>query len=146
MRGTPGRKLRRLRWVGLGLLCCAVLATLPGSAGARPEKVRAGHSYYSDTAVREGPVPDLGPEKNYEEVYRHYTYFEAVYDGAGRVVRFLEYRRGEVVRDERYRYAPDGALLAEGAPPPEAPPDPAGAPGDPIREGNPARPNPQEEP
>ena len=82
-----------------------------GSAAARPEKIRPGHSYYSDGTRVEGLVRDIGEEKNYEEVYQRYRYYEAVYDEAGRVVLFKEYERGEVTRTDEYRYGPEGALL-----------------------------------
>jgi hypothetical protein len=57
------------------------------------------------------PGGGAGAEKNYEEVYQAYRYYEAVYDAAERVVIFREYRRGEAIRTEEYRYGPDGALL-----------------------------------
>ena len=82
-----------------------------GSAAAQPEKIRPGHSYFSDGTRVEGLVRDIGEEKNYEEVYQRYRYYEAVYDEAGRVVLFQEYVRGEVIRTEEYRYGPEGALL-----------------------------------
>ena len=98
-----------IAWVGL-LALCVVVATAP-RGDARPEKIRAGHSYYSDDHVEEGLVRDIAEEKNYEEVYQFYGYYEAIYDDAGRVVTFREYQRGDPVRTEQYRYAPDGTLL-----------------------------------
>ncbi len=92
------------------LVALAVLFAV-GSASARPEKIRPGHSYYSDGTRIEGLVRDIGEEKNYEEVYQRYRYYEAVYDEAGRIVLFKEYVRGEVIRTEEYRYGPEGALL-----------------------------------
>ncbi len=79
-------------------------------ARARPERVRPGESYYSDDFVEHGLVRDLGQEKNYEEVYQFYTYYEAIYDAAERVVTFIEYRRGDVFTREEYRYDASGAL------------------------------------
>lgn len=93
------------------LLSCLVGSLAPIGAGARPERVRPGHSYYSDDSLAVGLVRDIGAEKNYEEVYQAYRYYEAVYDEAERVVIFREYRRGEAIRTEEYRYGPDGALL-----------------------------------
>lgn len=81
------------------------------SAAARPERIRAGHSYYSDTSESNGLVQDIGAERNYEEVYQAYTYYEAVYDETERVATFREYRQGEVLRTETYRYAADGSLV-----------------------------------
>lgn len=94
----------------VGLVAVCVIAAPIDDAGARPEKIRAGHSYYSDDYVEAGLVRDLAEEKNYEEVYQFYGYYEAIYDEAGRVVTFREYERGEPVRTEEYRYAPDGTL------------------------------------
>ena len=92
------------------LVALAVLLAV-GTAAARPEKIRPGHSYYSDGTRVEGLVRDIGEEKNYEEVYQRYRYYEAVYDEASRVVLFKEYERGEVIRTDEYRYGPEGALL-----------------------------------
>ncbi len=80
------------------------------NAESRPENVRAGMSYYSDDYVVQGLVRDIADEKNYEEVYQFYTYYEVVYDEAGRVVKFVEYRRGEMRRRETYDYEEDGTL------------------------------------
>ncbi|MHC4103153.1 MAG: hypothetical protein ACYSW1_19980 [Planctomycetota bacterium] len=92
-------------------LVTSILVFAVGSAAARPEKIRPGHSYYSDGARVEGLVRDIGDEKNYEEVYQRYRYYEAVYDEAGRVVLFKEYVRGDVIRTEEYRYGAEGALV-----------------------------------
>jgi len=83
---------------------------LPSLAQARPEAIRAGISYYSDELVENGPVRDIGPERNYEEVFKLYTYYEVVYDTSERVIRCLEYKRGDLIRTDHYRYAADGTL------------------------------------
>ena len=92
-------------------LVASILVFASGSAAARPETIRPGHAYYSDGYRVEDLVRDIGEEKNYEEVYQRYRYYEAVYDEAGRVVLFKEYVRGEAIRTEEYRYGPEGALL-----------------------------------
>lgn len=97
------------------LLMVALIAGLgiPLAASSRPEKVRAGESYYSAELAEptnQGLVRALGPEKNYEEVYQFYTYYEFVYDQGGRVVLFREYKRGDVIRTERYNYDASGLL------------------------------------
>jgi hypothetical protein len=93
------------------LLISISLAWLaPTLAIARPERIKPGMSYYSDDFVEEGRIRDLAEEKNYEEVYQFYTYYEALYDANARVVVFKEYRRGEVIRTERYRYDAKGEL------------------------------------
>jgi hypothetical protein len=93
------------------LLVCLFSAALSISASARPERIRAGYSYYSDGYSVQGAIYDLAEEKNYEEVYQSYRYYEARYDEAGRVVRFVEYVRGEMARTEEYRYGDAGALI-----------------------------------
>jgi hypothetical protein len=94
------------------LALISALASSPSMA--RPERIREGASYYSDDYVEiitdHGPVRDLGEEKNYEEVYQLYTYYEAIYDVSERVITFIEYKRGEVLRRENYRYGVDGSL------------------------------------
>jgi hypothetical protein len=100
-----------LRWwvalvSGLLLAPCA----LPSLAWARPEAIRAGVSYYSDELIESGPVRDIGIERNYEEVFKLYTYYEVLYDESDRVIRCIEYKRGEVIRTDHYRYAGDGSL------------------------------------
>jgi hypothetical protein len=92
-----------------GLVLGALALVAPASA--RPEKIRAGASYYSDELVETGSVRDIGAERNYEEVYQFYTYYEVFYDENERVVRSLEYERGEVIREDTYRYSNDGSLL-----------------------------------
>lgn len=79
----------------------------------RPETIRPGISYYSDDYAVTGGVADLVGEKNYEEVYRNFEYYEAVYDGQGRVVRFIAYKRGEEDWRERYLYGPSGRAYAK---------------------------------
>ena len=82
-------------------------------ASSQPEKIRPGHSYYSDElaeSTHRGLVRSLGQEKNYEEIYQFYSYYEFVYDEGGRVVFFREYKRGEVIRTEKYRYDDSGSL------------------------------------
>jgi hypothetical protein len=80
-------------------------------ADARPEHIRPGISYYSDAFLVAGLVHDLAAEKNYEEVYQFYSYYEAIYDAQERVVIFKEYKRGELIRTEEYSYRASGDLL-----------------------------------
>jgi hypothetical protein len=99
--------LRAALAAGLVLASCALAAPV----SARPETIRAGVSYYSDELVERGPVRDIGVERNYEEVFKLYRYYEVLYDESERVVRCLEYKRGDVIREDTYRYAADGSLL-----------------------------------
>jgi len=98
--GSSFSLLRRTPVAGLVLALCA----LPAPASARPETIRAGVSYYSDELIESGPFRDIGTELNYEEVFKRYAYYEVVYDEAERVVKCIEYKRGDVVRRDIYRY------------------------------------------
>ncbi len=101
-----------MRLLAILLIITSNAALLPaGTASARPERIRQGISYYSDDFVVSGLVRDLAEEKNYEEVYQFYTYYEAIYDDRERVVTFKEYERGELILTDEYRYAPSGELL-----------------------------------
>ncbi|MBW1843999.1 MAG: hypothetical protein JRJ05_06620 [Deltaproteobacteria bacterium] len=106
--------LRAALAAGLVLAPCALAVP----ASARPETIRAGVSYYSDELVESGPVRDIGVERNYEEVFKLYRYYEVLYDEIERVVRCLEYKRGDVIREDTYRYAADGSLLEHATDPP----------------------------
>jgi hypothetical protein len=105
------------------LIALLAALTCTADAAARPERVRPGHSYYSDDDAAVGLVRDLAGEMNYEEVYQFYRYYEAVYDASERVVRFVEYVRGDVVRVEKYSYGPDGKLLERIVERPGEPPE-----------------------
>jgi hypothetical protein len=109
---------------GLVLTPCALAAP----ASARPETIRAGVSYYSDEVIESGPVRDIGAERNYEEVFKLYSYYEVLYDESERVVRCLEYKRGEVIREDTYRYAADGSLLEHVTDPPSKAANPVSPP------------------
>jgi hypothetical protein len=105
---------------GLAALAVFVFAA---QAAARPENVRPGHSYYSDSDSAVGLVRDIVGEKNFEEVYQLYSYYEAIYDAEERVVRFVEYVRGDVAQVERYTYGPDGSLVERVLERPGEPPE-----------------------
>ena len=104
----------------VSLIFCLLLAA--PAAQSRPEVIRPGMKYYSNEYFAEGLVKDLESEKNYEEIYQHYTYYEAVYDSQGRVTVFKEYKQGAVILEERYRYDSDSegverTVLVPGKPP-----------------------------
>ena len=75
---------------------------------ARPEKVRPNIPYYDDAFEIRSGVPDLVGEKNYEEVYRNYEFFEVHYDSQGRVIHFIAYKRGDVAWRARIAYGSKG--------------------------------------
>jgi len=92
----------------LSVLFGLALVTTPPHALSRPEKVREGISYYSNDYIQTGEVRDLADEKNIEEVFQFYTYYEASYDAKGRVIVFKEYKQGNVIYEERYIYNDEG--------------------------------------
>ncbi len=95
----------------VSLILLLVNASFTSVTHARPEKIQPGVSYYSDDSVANGLVHDIAQEKNYEEVYQFYTYYEAIYDEKQRVVVFIEYKRGDVLRRDEYVYDDAGALM-----------------------------------
>lgn len=88
-------------WLALLLLGSASLAY------SRPEVIRADVPYYSDDFFQQGVVRDIESEKNYEEIYQFYTYYEVIYDSSKRVKIFREYKRGDLIHEERYQYDKD---------------------------------------
>ncbi len=91
-------------------LTAAILLPAAGSS-ARPERITPGTPYYDDDYSCVKQICDLAAESNYEEVYQLYSYYEAQYDEAERVIRFIEYRKGEKIRTEEYRYDGTGKPL-----------------------------------
>lgn len=94
--------------IALAMLLGAV--ALGPEASARPETIRPGIAYYDEDYEVNAGVPDLVGEKNYEEVYRNYAYFEARYDDRHRVVTFVAYKRGDMVWRVRIDYGPNGKI------------------------------------
>ena len=88
--------------------CLVILLMLSTSvAYSRPENIRADMPYYSDDYFEKGVVRDIESEKNYEEIYQFYTYYEVIYDSLERVKIFREYKRGDVIHEEHYQYDQD---------------------------------------
>ena len=90
-----------------------ILILVSSAILARPETIKEDVIYYSDQSFQTGIVKDIVAEKNYEEIYQFYTYYEVSYDVEGRVKIFKEYKKGEVIFEEHYQYAEDGATTAE---------------------------------
>lgn len=84
-----------------------ILILISSSVLARPEIIKEDILYYSDESSQTGIVKDIVAEKNYEEIYQFYTYYEVSYDTEGRVKIFKEYKKGEVIFEEHYKYAED---------------------------------------
>jgi hypothetical protein len=95
------------------LSICMMLAT-PGVLWAgefEPYEIKAGMSYYSDEYSSSDGLSELGEEKNFEEVYQYYNYYEAVFDSQERIVVFKAYKQGIVEFLETYYYGEDGGLI-----------------------------------
>jgi hypothetical protein len=88
----------------VSLIACLLLVA--PAVQSRPEVIRADMKYYSDEYFDEGIVRDIEGEKNYEEIYQHYTYYEVIYDAQERVTVFKEYKQGAVIYEAQYRYGP----------------------------------------
>ena len=76
-----------------------------------PYEIKAGMSYYSDEYSSSDGLSELGEEKNFEEVYQYYNYYEAVFDSQERIVIFKAYKQGVVEFSETYSYDTDGSLI-----------------------------------
>ena len=97
----------------LFLFFCLV-GTFPGlnpEAYAAPEKIIPGNSYYSDDYVELNQILELAEEKNLEEVYQHYQYYEAIYNNHKKILQFKCYKRGKLEWQEQYFYDEQGKLL-----------------------------------
>ena len=92
------------------LLTIFIILTAADFSEARPEKIKPGLSYYSEDYTTKNNVSDIAEEKNYEEVFKNYEYYEAVYDNKKKVKIFRAYKRGEIIFTELYFYRPDGRL------------------------------------
>lgn len=90
-----------------------ILASTVGifAAEFEPYEIKAGLSYYSDEYSTSNDVSSLGEEKNYEEVYQYYNYYEAVFNSEERIVVFKAYEKGVVKFSETYHYDDGGQLL-----------------------------------
>ena len=92
------------------LMVVSVIAFSTDMSHARPERIKAGISYYSEDYTTKDGISDIGDEKNYEEVFKNYEYYEAVYDEHKRITRFRAYKRGDIVLIENYSYNDDGKI------------------------------------
>lgn len=77
----------------------------------KPYEIKAGIPYYSDEYTTNNGLSELGEEKNYEEVYQNYNYYEAIFDSQGHIVIFNAYERGVIEFSETYYYDRGGRLV-----------------------------------
>jgi hypothetical protein len=74
----------------------------------KPYEIHAGASYYSNEYTSNNGIAELGDEKNIEEVYQNYNYYEAVFDDQERIVIFKAYEKGAIEFSETYSYDESG--------------------------------------
>ena len=95
------------------LSICIILAT-PAVLYAgkfEPYEIKAGMSYYSDEYAITNGISELGEEKNFEEVYQNYNYYEAVFDSQEQIIVFKAFKQGVVEFSETYFYDEDGKRI-----------------------------------
>jgi len=78
---------------------------------AKPPNIKPGLSYYSEDYDVSGNQYVLAEERNLEEVFKNYRYYEAVYDEQERIKIFKAYKRGEIEFTEAYFYDKSGRLV-----------------------------------
>lgn len=74
----------------------------------KPYEIKAGISYYSNEYSTNNGLSELGEEKNLEEVYQNYNYYEAIFDEQGNIVTFKAYKQGVIEFSETYSYDNNG--------------------------------------
>ncbi len=99
-----------MRYTLLGL-AFVLAASMAENGIARPERIVPNQPYYADEFAMEGEIAELGEERNFEEVFKNYEYYEAIYDERERPILFRAYRRGEILWTERYHYDEQGKLI-----------------------------------
>jgi hypothetical protein len=93
------------------ILLIAMLLATPVAVCAgefKPYEIKAGVSYYSNEYSSNNGLSELGEEKNLEEVYQNYNYYEAIFDTQERIVTFNAYKQGSIEFSETYYYDKDG--------------------------------------
>ncbi|MDH3975900.1 MAG: hypothetical protein OEV42_16625 [Deltaproteobacteria bacterium] len=96
---------------GISLLLSAILILAVTSISqARPETIKPGLSYFAEDYETKNNISEITVEKNFEEVFKNYEYFESVYDEKKRVKIFRAYKRGDVILTEHYHYDSRGKL------------------------------------
>jgi len=94
-----------------GFLTLLLIICWTGGIYGTPENIKPGVIYYSDEIDEDSEIMDLIDEKNYEEVYRNYTYYEAVYNDHKKLQNLKEFKRGELLWMEIYHYDAQGTYL-----------------------------------
>lgn len=104
--------MKRYYWKTLSLLLIILHFAFVNAASASPETIKAGRLYYADEYEIKSNIAQLGEERNHEEVFKNYNYYEASYDEHKRIILFRAYKKGEVEWEEHYTYHPGGGLAS----------------------------------
>ncbi len=83
----------------------------PVCAYAKPANIKPGLSYYSEEYIVVGDQYTLAEERNLEEVFKNYNYYEGVYDELERIKIFKAYKRGKIDFTEVYFYNEAGNMV-----------------------------------
>ena len=113
---------RRCAWIAL-LLCVLSVSATPALADGPdcvPE-VQAGRPYYYETFSSDAKPWQPPPERNLEEVYQRYEYFEVHYADGGRRLRVRRYLRGKPEPPQEFVLGADCTLHPAAASRPEDP-------------------------
>ncbi|MEO8333018.1 MAG: hypothetical protein ABI479_11355 [Gallionella sp.] len=97
------------------VLAALLLFSLPhaGIAASLADKFTPGTSYYFDEFDPEQNTWEPGQYLNIEEVFKHYQYYEIVFDQDGKGITVNRYLHGSRERSERYLIMPDKSLRKE---------------------------------
>lgn len=96
---------------GISLLLSAlIILSMASISQAKPEAIKPGLSYFAEDYETKNNISEITVEKNFEEVFKNYEYFESVYDDQKRVKIFRAYKRGDVILTEHYSYDSGGKL------------------------------------
>ncbi|MBF0237622.1 MAG: hypothetical protein HQM12_07950 [SAR324 cluster bacterium] len=81
------------RSLNIGFITGIFLVTVSGTTWGIPSQITPGYSYFSNEYHENGGCYDLGEEKNLEEVYKNFNYYEAMYNALQQVVLFKAYKQ-----------------------------------------------------
>lgn len=90
----------------------AVLSVARAASAASTHTFEPGIPYYFDELNSESVPWQPGPERNLEEVFKNYQYFEMVFDDDGRIFTARRYIKGTIHDEQRFRVLDTGGLQA----------------------------------
>jgi hypothetical protein len=106
-----------IRSVRLGVrVTAAVIAALfwvGASAASLAEKFQPGVPYYFENFDPAMKPWNPGQDLNIEEVFKHYIYYEIIFDPSGREITVNRYLQNRRERSDRFLVRPDQSLEAK---------------------------------